>query len=92
MAYDSGEGYFHLTPNGWERVDEEPFPANRIETWQYYMSQASGWSKEYRSLTCVWANPCMGRSERDQVRKKFDAPLGFGERSRYRSGGKGEPL
>lgn len=45
MAYDSDDGYFHLTPDGWKRQDEEPFPENRVETWQYSMHQASGWSR-----------------------------------------------
>ena len=56
MAYDSDEGAFHLTPAGWLRVDEEPFPADRIETWRYSMYQALGWSREHKSLYCEWVD------------------------------------
>jgi hypothetical protein len=71
MSYDSDEGYFHLTSNGWVRKDEEPFPPDRIETWEYSSSQASGWSREYQSVHCVWANADVSRSDRDALRKKF---------------------
>jgi hypothetical protein len=74
MAYDRDDGYFHLTPDGWKRQDEEPFPENRIETWQYSMHQASGWSKENVSWSCVWASPDHSPSEREVLRRRF--PIG----------------
>lgn len=92
MAYDSDDGHFHLTPSGWVRQDDEPFPADRIETWHYSMHQASGWSREHRTLSCVWVSPNISRAERDLVREQFEAPYGFGERSRQYTGGMGEPL
>ena len=77
MAYDSDEGAFHLTPAGWLRVDDEPFPADRIETWRYSMHKASGWSREHRSLYCEWADHAIAREERDTLRKKYGWPYGL---------------
>ena len=77
MAYDSDEGAFHLTPAGWLRVDEEPFPADRIETWRYSMYQALGWSREHKSLYCEWVDPAIAREERDLLRKKYGWPDGL---------------
>lgn len=74
MSYDSDEGLFHLTPDGWVREDDEPYPADRVETWRYKSSQTSGWSKEYRNLTCIWADPNISRQERDAPRKKHGWP------------------
>jgi hypothetical protein len=78
MAYDSDEGFFHLTADGWVRKDEEPFPEARIETWRYRMHQSSGWSDEKRQLHCKWADPKLSRADRDALRKKFGLPYGFG--------------
>lgn len=75
MAYDRDHGYFHLTPDGWLRKDDEPFPAERVETWEYDMTQASGWSKENISLTCVWVSDATARSERNDLRKRFGFPF-----------------
>jgi hypothetical protein len=79
VAYDSDERCFHLTPQGWVREDNEPYPADRIETWHYSMSQASGWSRERRSLSCEWATPTLTRAERDKIRKKFGWPHGMSQ-------------
>ena len=73
----SNEGAFHLTPAGWLRVDDEPFPADRIETWRYSMHQASGWSREHRSLYCEWGDQAIAREERDTLRKKYGWPYGL---------------
>lgn len=74
MAYDSDDGFWHLTPNGWVRKDEEPFPSDRLETWHYSMSQASGWSQEHRSWTCTWASPDHSRADRDMLRIQHPIP------------------
>ena len=77
MAYDSDNGYFHLMTTGWVRQDEEPFPEGRVETWHYTMSQASGWSREYRSLHCDWVSPDVSRADRDALREKFGDAISF---------------
>jgi hypothetical protein len=78
MAYDSDQGYFHLTRVGWVREDDEPFPKDRVvETWRYSMHQASGWSREHKSLGCEWADPMVSRSDRDALRQKFGWPYGM---------------
>ena len=68
---------FHLTPAGWIRLDEEPFPLDRIETWRYLMHQASAWSREHRALYCEWVDQAIAREERDLLRKKHGWPSGL---------------
>jgi hypothetical protein len=77
LAYDSDDGLFHLTPAGWLRKDNEPFPPGRIETWHYSMTQSSGWFEERRSLNCLWVDPARNRTERDTLRRQFGWPYGF---------------
>lgn len=89
MSYDSDEGYFHLTRQGWVRKDGEPYPNDRIETWHYSMHQSSGWSAEKRNLSCSWADSKLGRPERDGLRNQFGWPYGLG---RDRHDHVGEPL
>ena len=62
MAYDSGHGSYHLTPRGWVK-DDEP-PPDRLETWDYDMHQASGWSKEIFNFDRVWINEAVSEAER----------------------------
>jgi hypothetical protein len=76
MAADRSEGYYHLTPEGWRRQDQEPFPENRVETWRYEMEQPSQWSKEYERWSCVWASPDHSRQDRDALRTRFSLPTG----------------
>jgi hypothetical protein len=89
MAYDSDEGHFHLMREGWVREDNEPYPTGRIETWRYSMHQASGWSREYRSLICEWVTSTLAQSERDSIRNKFGWPYGM---TRSRDVTIGDPL
>ena len=77
MVYDSDEGLFHLTCDGWVRADEKPYPGERIETWSYTMHQSSGWSAEERRLKCVWADTNIDREKRDGFRKKYGWPYGM---------------
>lgn len=74
MAYHSAEGTFHLTANGWIEKDDEPFPSDRAEAWQYSMHQSSGFSKERISFRCVWADPAISRTDRDALRKRIGSP------------------
>jgi hypothetical protein len=73
MAYDSGRGSYHLTPRGWVK-DGEP-PPDRLETWDYDMYQASGWSKEVFNFERVWINEAVREAERDAAWKEFGPPL-----------------
>ena len=40
------EGFYHLTPDGWERRDAEPFPAGRLETWRFHAEVPSDAAKQ----------------------------------------------
>jgi hypothetical protein len=76
MSYDSSDDFYHLTPRGlFEESDEAKFPIDRVETWHRKMRQASGWSKEDVSWNCVWADPAVARSERDELRAKYSLPV-----------------
>ena len=74
MAWDRHETIYHLTPRGWEFDD--PPPPDRVESWRCYVHQQSGWSKEYVDWTCIWANPDVPRTERDQLREKHKETMG----------------
>jgi len=50
-------GFFHLTPKGWLRCDQQPFPHDRIETWAYAMEQPAEDAKEVVRLTRTWVKP-----------------------------------
>jgi len=73
MAYDSGQGSYHLTPGGWVKGGEPP--PDRLETWDFDMYQASGWSKEIFNFDRVWINEGVSEAERDAAWKKFGPPL-----------------
>lgn len=68
-------GYFHLTPEGWKRKDCEPFPANRVETWQYDSETPSNAAKEQVHLIRLWSSPNMPTSQRARLRAKFGVPI-----------------
>jgi hypothetical protein len=74
VAYDRDEDLFHLTPTGWARKSDEPFPSDRVETWSYDMYQASGFSKEIVTFKRVWINEEVDQAQRDEMRKKFGFP------------------
>jgi hypothetical protein len=76
MSYDNTETTYHLTPAGWTTDDA---PADRVEAWSRSVSQQSGWSKEYITWRCLWADPAIPRAERDAVRRthrEFMGPPG----------------
>ena len=50
----SEQGYFHLTPTGWVRQDQVPFPQDRCETWLYEMEWPQEDAKERVTLTRIW--------------------------------------
>jgi len=47
-------GYFHLTPTGWTRKDDEPPPSDRLETWTYELERPSVDAKDEVTLTRSW--------------------------------------
>jgi hypothetical protein len=81
MSYDNDSTLHTLTPRGWVTDDHPP---DAIETWVRAASQASGWSREYVSWSCQWANPNVPRAERDTIRAKHREFMGrpgrFGDR------------
>jgi hypothetical protein len=72
--FESWEGFYHLTPDGWRRADQEPFPRERFETWSLVVCQVPGELKEYRNLRCVWADHAVDRNSRDKFRRQHGWP------------------
>jgi hypothetical protein len=64
----SESGYFHLTPKGWVRKDNAPFPQGRCETWLYEMEWPHEDAKEQVTLTKVWASDS---ASNDGLRARF---------------------
>lgn len=76
VACDTCEsGYFHLTRTGWQRKDDMPFPAGRVETWQYEAEQPSVSAKQQVHLVRLWSSPGVSASERAQLRARFGYPV-----------------
>lgn len=73
MAYDRDETEYTLTEEGWKVGDDRE---HGIEVWVCQTYQASGWSREYVSWRCVWANQGIPREERNKVRNKHKEFLG----------------
>jgi hypothetical protein len=69
------EGYFHLTPHGWVRQDNQPFPDDRVETWRYEMDCPAEDAKDQVCLTRVWFAPGTVEKARDALRSSFGQPL-----------------
>lgn len=47
-------GLYHLTPAGWVRQDNAPFPTDRLETWSYQAECPSDDAKEQICLRRIW--------------------------------------
>ena len=73
IGYDMG--YFHLTPEGWERKDSEPFPSNRVETWRYKSETPSDAAKEQVRLERLWSSSAASTAQRANLRAKFGVPI-----------------
>ncbi|HWC64129.1 MAG TPA: hypothetical protein VG501_10940 [Rhizomicrobium sp.] len=71
----SDKGYYHLTPKGWVRQDNLPYPDDRVETWLYEMECPAEDAKDQVCLTRVWFNPAWGARARDGLRSQFGEPL-----------------
>jgi hypothetical protein len=73
--FSKEEGYFHLTPAGWVRVDQTPFPPERVETWSYREEQSSPSAKEQVKLTRIWVAGGMNESKRAQLHARYGEPI-----------------
>jgi hypothetical protein len=73
MAYDRDQGSYHLTPTGWIKSGNPP--PGRVETWNYNMCEASGWSKEIFYFDRVWVDDAIGKADRDAMWDKFGMPV-----------------
>jgi hypothetical protein len=73
MQHD--KGYFHLTPRGWVRRDNLPYPDERVETWLYELECPAEDAKDRVYLTRIWFNPGVTPGTRDAIRAKFGEPM-----------------
>lgn len=89
MSYDDDSTSYTLTPRGWVT---DPNPPDAIEIWVRTVSQASGWSREYVSWSCKWANLDVSRAERDRIRVQHQDFMGRPGRFGDRETSIGEPL
>lgn len=72
-------GYFHLTQHGWKREDVEPFPQDRLETWQYESETPSEAAKEQIHLVRLWSSDSLSAAQRAQLRSKFGYPVSLSQ-------------
>ena len=89
MSYDDDATIYTLTTSGWVVSDSYP---DGVERWARHVFQASDWSREYITWTCVWANPDVPRPERDRVRKEHREFMGEPGQRRSRETNIGKPL
>jgi hypothetical protein len=68
-------GFFHLTPQGWVRWDQRPFPADRVETWSYEMECPAEDAKEQVCLTRIWGNARITAQDHEIISARFGEPL-----------------
>jgi hypothetical protein len=69
------EGFYHLTPDGWERRDAEPFPAGRLETWRFHTEVPSDAAKQQVHLERLWEAPDLTPEQRAHLRRRFGYPI-----------------
>ena len=75
MAHDRSRTTHHLTQNGWSSNTERPSSA--VETWTCDTEQASAFSTEYRTWSCIWADQTADTAMRDEIRRKFEVEIGM---------------
>lgn len=68
-------GYFHLTPRGWERCDQAPFPSDRSETWYYELNRAAADAKEQVSLARTWICKNYDAASNNALHAQFGDPV-----------------
>lgn len=64
-------GYFHLTSQGWIRQDALPFPAERLETWQYEEERPAEDAKDRIRLTRIWRKPGIAETQLESLHTNF---------------------
>lgn len=89
MAYDRDETEYTLTEDGWKVGADRDFG---IEIWIRNSSQASGWSREHISWSCIWANGEVEKEERYEIRNKHKEFMGYPGRDGNRETTIGRPL
>lgn len=81
MAVARINSLYHLTPRGWidgsadsmwtaHNCTVEP-PADRVETWEHELYQASAYSPEENSWQMVWFSPTATEEERRALHEQF---------------------
>ena len=63
--------YFHLTPKGWVRKDELPFPQDRVETWVHESERLHEDAEEEIRLSRLWSDAATAPAARDALRARF---------------------
>lgn len=66
-----GHGYYHLTPRGWFRVDQVPFPSDRVETWYVETALPAEGAKERDRLTRIWVASDVPAETLEEIRARF---------------------
>ena len=61
----------HLTPSGWQRSDDPPFPEDRVETLLCEVNAPEEEGAEHSAITPLWVSPKLTRSERDALHFAF---------------------
>jgi len=69
------KGYFHLTPKGWVRQDNLPYPEDRVETWLYELECPAEDAKDRVYLTRIWVSSDTAAKARDALRTQFGEPM-----------------
>jgi hypothetical protein len=89
MSCHDDTSLYSLTPTGWDADELHP---KAVERWSRHVSQASPWSREYVTWTCLWADQEIPRSQRDGLRAAHRDFMGAPGRWDNRETTIGEPL
>lgn len=89
MSYDDDTSVYSLTPTGWETDEMHP---QAIERWSRHLTQASAWSREYVTWTCLWVDENIPRAHRDRIRAEHREMMGHPGRWGNRETTIGKPL
>jgi hypothetical protein len=81
VAVDRINSLYHLTPRGWVDGSVESMwtdtnhsvepPADRVETWEHKLYQASGYSREENSWQMVWSDSTTSAEDRRSLHELF---------------------
>ena len=62
---------YHLTPSGWQRADDPPFPEDRVETLLCEVDEPEEDGAKLSAVTPLWVSPKLTRSQRDELHFEF---------------------